>query len=204
MMPEETIMKKWVILFLFMLAVYRPVEFSAAESKQNEDIPGVDVVTPELPDLYGGAGGTPPLLPDLYGGSGSTLPDLPGVNGRIPTPPDITITENTPEIEELIEELQAIFTLTVYYIYLDGRTAAPTHFEVLDAGSGYYVPSPVIEGYTASRELVEGIMPRRNVEYTVVYIPAGEMGSPVVPEEYAYASSIKGRFPVLNLGISLE
>ena len=83
-----------------------------------------------------------------------------------PTPP--------PQIEEIIEEYQTIYRLTIYYIYLDGSTAAPTYTEQLDAGTAYSVPSPEIPGYTPTMELVEGVMPARDVEYTVIYIPGAD------------------------------
>lgn len=76
-----------------------------------------------------------------------------------------------PEIEEIIEEYQTVYRLTIYYVYLDGTTAAPTYTEQLDAGALYNVTSPVITGYTASILVVKGVMPARDIEYTVIYIP---------------------------------
>ena len=84
-------------------------------------------------------------------------------SAEIPLPP--------PEIEEIIEEYQMIYRLTVHYIYLDGTPAAPTYVEQLLAGSPYGVESPEIEGYTPSTYLVSGVMPSRDMEYTVIYIP---------------------------------
>ena len=88
--------------------------------------------------------------------------------------------ENTlppPEIEEIIEEYQTIFRLTIHYIYLNGSTAAPTHTEQLSAGSSYSVSSPVIPGYTPTMAVVSGVMPARDVVYTVIYIPRPSSGS---------------------------
>ena len=76
-----------------------------------------------------------------------------------------------PEIEEIIEELQTIYRLTIHYIYLDGSTAAPTYTKQLEAGTAYNVPSPTIKGYTPSMYVVSGVMPARDMEYTVIYIP---------------------------------
>ena len=76
-----------------------------------------------------------------------------------------------PEIEEIIEDLQTVYRLTIYYIYLDGSTAAPTYTEQLEVGTEYNVPSPTISGYTPSRYVVSGVMPARDMEYTVIYIP---------------------------------
>ena len=63
------------------------------------------------------------------------------------------------------------FKLTIWYIYWDGRPAAPTHRHIHWPGEKYDVVSPVIPGYTATILRVSGTMPYRDVEYTVIYIP---------------------------------
>ena len=82
-----------------------------------------------------------------------------------------------PRIQEIIEEYQTVYRLTVHYIYLGGGTAAPTHTEQLNAGSSYYVASPGIPGYTVSTKAVSGVLPARDMEYTVVYMPISSSGS---------------------------
>ncbi len=84
-------------------------------------------------------------------------------SAEIPLPP--------PEIEEIIEEYQMIYRLTIHYIYLDGTPAAPTYAEQLLAGSPYEVRSPEIAAYTPSTYMVSDVMLSRDVEYTVIYIP---------------------------------
>ena len=79
-----------------------------------------------------------------------------------------------PEIVEIIEDLQTIYRLIIHYIYWDGTTAAPTYSEQLGAGTKYGVPSPEISGYTPTKYMVSGVMPAREVEYTVIYIPAAD------------------------------
>ena len=63
------------------------------------------------------------------------------------------------------------FKLTIWYIYWDGRPAAPTYVHIHWPGEKYDVISPVIPGYTATILRVSGTMPYRDVEYTVIYIP---------------------------------
>ena len=53
--------------------------------------------------------------------------------------------DTPPEIEEIIEDVQTVYRLTIYYIYLDGSTAAPTYTEQLDAGTEYNVVSPTMQ-----------------------------------------------------------
>ncbi len=61
--------------------------------------------------------------------------------------------------------------LTIWYIYWDGRTAAPTYKHIHWPGEDYDVVSPVIPGYTATLLRVSGTMPNHDMEYTVIYIP---------------------------------
>ena len=77
-----------------------------------------------------------------------------------------------PKIEEKIEEYQTIYRLRIRYLYLNGSTAAPTYTKQLAAGTPYNVPSPNIPGYTPTIYVVSGVMPARDMEYTVFYIPA--------------------------------
>ena len=63
------------------------------------------------------------------------------------------------------------YTLTVYYRFLNGTPAAPTVRENHNAGDPYDVVSPEIPGYTATILRVTGIMPPRDLEYLVIYIP---------------------------------
>ncbi len=131
------------------------------------------------------------LLPGLALNSAVDSPE-------IPQPPR--------EIEEIIEELQTIYRLTIYYIYLDGTTAAPTYTEQLEAGTEYSVTSPEIPGYTPSMYVVTGIMPARDVEYTVIYIPAPD--DPDQPESFMtiedYETPLGLGATVMNVGICVE
>lgn len=126
-------------------------------------------------------------------------------------PPTIEIITDTPEVEELQEELKTIYRLTIYYVYTDGRTAAPTYSEVLQGGTEYSVPSPEIEGYTPSIRVVSGVMPMRDVEYTVVYFspkddtpafPYSEM--PEITGLTDYETPTGLGFSVSNVGICFE
>ena len=73
--------------------------------------------------------------------------------------------------------------LTIWYIYWDGRTAAPTYRHIYWPGDDYDVVSPVIPGYTATMLRVSGTMPDRDMEYTVIYIPENSKLIPI--EDYS-------------------
>ncbi len=64
------------------------------------------------------------------------------------------------------------YTLTVKYVGPDGDTqfAAPDATQTtLNYGDTYSIPSPAVEGYTASPTNVQGTMPASDVEVTVNY-----------------------------------
>lgn len=86
----------------------------------------------------------------------------------------IRTTGNTTTIVNTLEELPEDdneYTLTVFYRFLDGSTAAPTITGVYRKGDPYDILSPVIEGYKATLLRIAGNMPGRNVEFTVIYVP---------------------------------
>ena len=71
-----------------------------------------------------------------------------------------------------------VSTLTIYYQFLDGSTAAPTYTDTLAAGTAYDVASPSVEGYIPVIERVKGTMPGEDVVYIVYYIPKTEDAAP--------------------------
>ena len=104
-----------------------------------------------------------------------------------------------------------MFRLTIYYVYADGRPAAPTYDATLQGGTEYSVSSPTIKGFTASIPIVSGIMPMRDIEYTVVYLspeedipefPYSEMPELYTLEDYEAPTGLG--FSVANVGICFE
>lgn len=125
-------------------------------------------------------------------------------SAEIPTP--------VPEVKKIIEEIQTIYRLTIYYIYEDGTEAAGTHTEQLQAGENYHVESPVILNFTASEDLIEGTMPNRDMEYTVIYVGFRPVIIPGTPEKPAvtfftiedYETSLGLGQTMMNVGICIE
>ena len=103
-----------------------------------------------------------------------------------------------PEIEEIIEDHQTTYRLTIYYIYEDGTVAAPTYTKQLDAGEEYHVSSPVIPDYTPSMETVDGVMPARDVEYTVIYVTGSDPFKTIEEDEPVWGAAF------INVGICVE
>lgn len=67
---------------------------------------------------------------------------------------------------------------SMQYIYLYVQVGGNTDGLTINSDGwytvGYYVVSPVLEGYVASRLVVSGTMPANNVVYTVIYVPETE------------------------------
>ncbi len=101
-----------------------------------------------------------------------TEPEIPGYElVSVVTKGNTTIFTNKRKTPETPPEE---YTLTVYYRYLGGEEAAPTHEETHREGEPYDVESPHIEGYRPIPVRITGTMPGRDVEYTVIYIPIDE------------------------------
>ena len=82
---------------------------------------------------------------------------------------EIKIIPDTEETIGLIDDMQTEYRLVIHYVYEDGTQAYEDYVEVIRVGNKYSVTSPHIDGYIASDKIVHGIMPKRNVEYTVFY-----------------------------------
>lgn len=175
-------MKKLLTALLITLIVLLPVFATAQNSPSNQDIADVEVTE---------------VVPEN--------------EDEEVVPPVVDIVPDTPETTELQEEMKTVFRLKIYYVYLDGSTAAATYDVMLQAGTEYSVPSPAINGYTASIQVVSGVMPGRDVEYTVVYFspedkegvfPYSEMPELFHLEDYEVPAGLG--YSISNVGICFE
>ena len=141
-------LRKFWIMMLAVLVLLAMGQFpAAAESRENRDIPETKVVEVEPED-----------------------------EDEEVVQPEIKIVPDTEDTEELREELKTAFRLLIRYIYSDGRTAAPSHDEILQAGDPFSVTSPTIPGYSTATPLVSGVMPKRDLIYTVIYFAPEDEG----------------------------
>ena len=67
------------------------------------------------------------------------------------------------------------YTLTIRYVFRNGREAAETYEEELVTGAEYDIPNPEVEGYRTARESVKGVMEGRDKTITVLYVPEDEL-----------------------------
>ena len=126
-------------------------------------------------------------------------------------PPVVDIVPDTPEIIELQETLKTVFRLTISYVYVDGSPAAPAYDVTLQGGTEYSIPSPSVKDFTASKQTVGGVMPMRDIEYSVVYLsaeeeipefPYSEMPELFTLDDYEAPTGLG--FSVANVGICFE
>lgn len=117
---------------------------------------------------------------------------------EMPVPP--------PEIEDIIEEMQTTYRLTIRYTFLDGTEAATVYTDQIDENTAYAVAVPEVDGYKPTLNIVNGIMPSRDMEITVIYIPnepTGEIAS-IFPQGLftAFLTILDYEVP-LGLGMSM-
>ena len=134
-------MKKLLIVLLAAMLAVLPMMAFATDSRSNQDIPETKVLDTE-----------------------------PENEDEEVIPPEVEVVPDTPEVQNLQEDMQTIFRLTIRYIFVSGETAAPSYDETLQAGTEFSIPSPEISGYTTVTPLVSGVMPKRDVVLTVVYL----------------------------------
>ena len=79
-------------------------------------------------------------------------------------------------------------TLTIHYVYADDSEASEDHVETLAEGATYSVTSPVIDGFTADRLVVEGTMGTADVTETVTYT-ANPVPTHTLTIHYVYAET---------------
>ena len=91
------------------------------------------------------------------------------------------------------------YTLTIYYQYENGETAAETFREEHMAGEAYSRMSPVIPGYKTIALVVEGTMPNRDIQYVVIYVPEDEN-----PEPAGKVDPYDGTRPYVQMGVSVD
>lgn len=73
--------------------------------------------------------------------------------------------------------VKPVHTLTINYVYgedagtMAGRKAADTYYADVREGGSYKRTSPIIVGYQAEPEVIQGIMPENDLSVTVTYHP---------------------------------
>ena len=94
------------------------------------------------------------------------------------------------------------YTLTVHYRYADGRKAAEDMSFTVPEGATYDVTIEAIDGYVAAPSRLTGVMPGRNLEYTVLFIPVNGNERTTLLENYETPPGAGASF--VQLGICYE
>lgn len=68
------------------------------------------------------------------------------------------------------------YRLTIRYLFPDGSEAFPSFEGNFQFGEQFRIPTPTLEGFTADRTLLEGVMDGKDIQYTVIFteVFAGE------------------------------
>lgn len=134
-------MKRLLAILLALLSLMTPVLASAAGSRENISIPVTTTVT---------------VVPE------DDTKDV--------IPPTVTIVPDTEEVEEIQEDVQNVFHLIIHYVYSDGTVAEEPIDIVLQVDESYNIVVPEIPGFNVTLPSLEGDMPMRDVEFTIVYM----------------------------------
>ena len=87
--------------------------------------------------------------------------------------------ELPPSIEEIVEEVQPVYEVTIVYIDIDGNPIADPTVTPVEVGKPIEIPLPETpNGFKPPKPGVVPVMPARDVEYAVVYIPEEKLNDP--------------------------
>ena len=104
---------------------------------------------------------------DVLAGSVKNVATADGISPD-PKQPDVPV---VPGEDEELTDKQKSFNLTINYLFSGGSKAAESYTAQLAAGDRYSVTSPTVNGYIPDQAVVAGVMPERDVQITVFYIP---------------------------------
>ncbi|MBR6091030.1 MAG: hypothetical protein IKP86_13920 [Anaerolineaceae bacterium] len=84
-----------------------------------------------------------------------------------------------PVIEEIVEEVQPVYTVTVVYIDVFGNEISESTTTPVEVGKPIEIPLPETpDDLVIKKPSVFEPMPTRDVEYTVIYIPEDLLKNP--------------------------
>lgn len=122
------------------------------------------------------------------------------------TPPSIPVIEivDTPEeIEEVYEDIDTTFDVTVIYISIDGTPVSDPVTVTVEAGQPIEIPSVTIENFSQTPvDLQDNIMPLRDLEITVIYVPEGFNDEILNISDYGTPLGIGAS--MMNVGVCVE
>ncbi|MBQ9749906.1 MAG: MucBP domain-containing protein, partial [Clostridia bacterium] len=136
-----------------------------------EDVVEPTTYTLTIQYVYGFGGGTAaPMYTAVLEEGASYSVTSPKISGYSTAMKVVSGTITGPTAHTVYYYANAVtqYTLTIYYKYADGTTAAPTYSKTMDKDSAYSVTSPTIEDYVADKTVVSGTL-SGNKSVTVTY-----------------------------------
>lgn len=107
-----------------------------------------------------------------------------------------------PSLIPIIEDICATYTIVINYIDINGEPVAPRFITTLNVGDIYNILSPEIQNYIATIQNIVGVMPKRNIEYSVIYLSPGSSQKIYVINDLEVPLGLG--FSIMNLGVCIE
>ncbi|MBE7064743.1 MAG: hypothetical protein E7384_02870 [Ruminococcaceae bacterium] len=91
-------------------------------------------------------------------------------------------------------------TLTIEYVFIDGKTAAKSYFAGISSGEKYDVKSPSVSGYAPDKNSVSGTMGNEDISVKVTYNVSGKL--PRTMDAPKKVSSDNGNVVLKKVGVT--
>ncbi len=220
-MKEAAPMKKVLCLALVLMIVSVSLALAAVvDSPKNQDIADVEVVEVNYqedddeddpapaPAVDPAPANTPP--PQQPGTEPNvkqevidivTNPDQDNPEKDPPASPVVGIVEPPKAIETVIEDLKTTYEVTINYVSIDGTQVQEPVKEMVEAGQPINIAAVPIENFI-SAGAEQQIMPARDVELTVIYVPDDFAEEIISIKGYETPLGLGSTF--MNVGVCVE
>ena len=221
-MKEAAPMKKVLCLALVLMIVSVSLALAAVvDSPKNQDIADVEVVEVNYqedddeddpapaPAVDPAPANTPP--PQQPGTEPNvkqevidivTNPDQDNPEKDPPASPVVEIVVPPKAIETVIEDLKTTYEVTINYVSIDGTQVQEPVKEMVEAGQPINISAVTIENFISTGSEQQQIMPARDVELTVIYVP-DDFAENII-SIYGYETPMGLGSTFMNVGVCVE
>ena len=122
-----------------------------------------------------------------------------------PVPPEtpvIQIVETPEEFEDLYEDINTTYELTITYISIDGTPIGDPVRISVEGGEPINIPAITVENFTPAGTNNSSTMPFRDTEVTVIYVPEGFDEEIISINKYNTPLGLGSS--IMNVGVCVE